>query len=152
VNWDASLLVKERHIGIGIVARDEHGNFLGARAITKKVVTTPNVAEAMAALEAILFCKQAGFFNVLLEGDAKQVVNDVNHGYLNLSTAGHFIEGIISEMQGFKYATLVYVGREANNVAYSLAKEASNKVVDLVWFEDIPHCILHALLRDSSCP
>jgi len=98
VNWDASLLVKERHIGIGIVARDEHGNFLGARAITKKVVTTPNVAEAMAALEAILFCKQAGFFNVLLEGDAKQVVNDVNHGSLNLSTAGHFIEGIILEM------------------------------------------------------
>jgi ribonuclease HI len=30
VNWDASLLVKERHIGIGIVARDEYGNFLGA--------------------------------------------------------------------------------------------------------------------------
>jgi hypothetical protein len=74
VNWDASLLVKERHIGIGIVARDEHGNFLGARAIMKKVVTTPNVVEAMAALEAILFCKQAGFFNVLLEGDAKQVI------------------------------------------------------------------------------
>jgi ribonuclease HI len=146
------LLVKERHIGIGIVARDEHGNFLSVRAITKKVVTTPNVAEAMTALEAILFCKQVGFFNVLLEEDAKQVVNDGNHGSLNLSTAGHFIEGIVSEMQGFKYATLVYVGREANNVAHCLAKEASSKVVDLVWFEDILHCILHALLRDNSCP
>jgi ribonuclease HI len=152
VNWDASLLVNECHIGVEIVARDEHGNFLGARAITKKIVTTRNVAEAMAALEAILFCKQTGFFNVLLEGDAKQVVNDVNHGSLNLLTTGHFIEGIISEMQGFRSATLVYVDREANNVAHCLAKEASNKVVDLVWFEDIPHCILHALLGDSSCP
>jgi hypothetical protein len=98
VNWDASLRVKERHIGIGIgiVARDEYGNFLGARAITKMVVTTSKVAEAMAALEAILFCKQAGFFIVLLEGDAKQVVNEVNHGSINMSIGGHFIEGIIS--------------------------------------------------------
>lgn len=96
VNWDASLQVKKCHIGIGIVARDEYGNFLGIRAITKNVVTNPKVAEAMAALEAILFCKQAGFFNVLLEGDAKQVVNKVNHGSINLSTGGHFIEGIIS--------------------------------------------------------
>jgi ribonuclease HI len=96
VNWDDSLRVKERHIGIGIVARDEYGNFLGARAITKMVVTTSKVAEAMAALEAILFCKQAGFFIVLLEGDAKQVVNEVNHGSINMSIGGHFIEGIIS--------------------------------------------------------
>jgi ribonuclease HI len=113
------------------------------------VVTTPKVAEAMAALEAILFCKQAGFFNVLFEGDANQVVNDINHGSLNLLTAGHFIEGIISEMQGLRHASLVYVGKKANNMAHCLAKDACSKVVDLVWLEDIPHCILHALLRDK---
>jgi hypothetical protein len=43
-------------------------------------------------------------------------------------------------------------GREANNVAHCLTKEASSKVVDLVWLEDIPHCILHALLRNRSSP
>jgi hypothetical protein len=53
-------------------------------------------------------------------------------------------------MQGLKYATLVYVGRETNNVAHCLTKEASNKVIGLD--EDIPHCILHALLSDSFCP
>jgi anthranilate/para-aminobenzoate synthase component II len=94
----------------------------------------------------------SSFFNVLFEGDVKQVVNDVNHGSLNLSTAGHFIEGIFSEMQGLRYASFVYVDREANNVAHCLANEASSKVVDLVWLEDIPHCILHALLRDRSYP
>lgn len=55
-------------------------------------------------------------------------------------------------MQGFKYATKTYVSREANNVAHCLVKEASSKFVDLVWLEDIPHCILHALFRDRSCP
>jgi len=100
----------------------------------------------------ILFCKQTGFFSVLLEEDAKQVVNEVNHGSLKLSTSGHFIEGIISEMQGLRYATMVYVGREANKVAICLANEAFCMVVDLVWLEDIRHCILHSLLRDGSCP
>jgi hypothetical protein len=55
-------------------------------------------------------------------------------------------------MQGRKYATMAYVGRKANNVAHCLAKDAFSKCVDLVWPEDIPYCILHALLRDHSCP
>jgi ribonuclease HI len=120
--------------------------------ITKKVVTTPKVTEVMAALEAILFCKNAGFFTVLLEGDAKQMVNEVNNSFLNLSTAGHFIEGIILEMQWLKYESMVYVGREANNVTRCLANEAFSMAVDSVWLEDIPRCILHALLRDVLVP
>jgi hypothetical protein len=55
-------------------------------------------------------------------------------------------------MQRLKYASLVYMDREINNVAHCLAKEAFCKVVDLVWLDDIPHCILHALLRNRSCP
>lgn len=67
VNWDASLNVKKHYIGIGIVARNHNGICLGARAVTKIVVGAPKVAEAMAALEAVLFCKEIGFFEVLLE-------------------------------------------------------------------------------------
>jgi hypothetical protein len=62
VNWDASLNVKEHYIGIGIVARDHYGNVLGARAVTKIAVCAPKVAEAMAALESVMFCKEVGFF------------------------------------------------------------------------------------------
>jgi hypothetical protein len=49
-------------VGIGIVARDDKGKVLGARAIAKPVVAAPKVAEAMAALEAVLFYKATGFF------------------------------------------------------------------------------------------
>jgi hypothetical protein len=53
------------------VARDNNGNFLGAKAVTKSVVVTPKVAEAMTALEVVLFSKAARFFEVILEGDTK---------------------------------------------------------------------------------
>jgi hypothetical protein len=88
VNWNASVNIKKKYIGIGIVARDNNDNFLGARAVTKMVVAKPKVAEAMAAPEAILFSKESGFFEVILEGEAMQVVNEVNSAAPTLSSAG----------------------------------------------------------------
>jgi hypothetical protein len=47
---------------------------------------------------------------------------------------------------------MVYVGRESNNVVHVLSKEASSKVIDMVWLEDIPSFILQDVLRDRLCP
>jgi hypothetical protein len=38
--------------------------------------------------------KEMGFFDIILEGDALQVVNVVNMGSLNWSKMGHLIDGI----------------------------------------------------------
>jgi ribonuclease HI len=84
---------------------------LGALAVTKIAMDAPKVAEAMTALEAVLFCKEIRFLEVLLEGDAKQVVTKVNAASPNLSAAGQFLTGIQEELQGLKHATMVYVGR-----------------------------------------
>jgi len=125
---------------------------MGARAVTKPVVAAPKVAEAVAALEAVLFSKAAGFFGVILEEDAKQVIDDVNSVTPNLNAAGHFVEGIKAELQGLRYAFMVHVGREANNVTHCLTREASTNEIDFVWLEEIPSFILHVVLRESSSP
>ncbi|XP_062147743.1 uncharacterized protein LOC133856702 [Alnus glutinosa] len=139
-------------IGIGIVARDNTGNVLGARAVSKHVVAAAKVAESLATLEAVLFCKAASFMEVILKGDAKQVVEDVNSASLNLNAAGHFVDGIKKEILGLRHASVVHVGREANNVAHCLVKEASTHVIDNVWLEEIPSFILHIVLREFSSP
>jgi ribonuclease HI len=139
-------------VGIGIVARDNNGEVLGARAVTKPVVAPPKVAEAMAALEAVLFCKAWGFFEVILEGDAKQVIDEVNSATPNLNAAGHFVEGITAEIQGLRVASMVHVGREANSAAHCLANEVSSTSLDSVWLEEISSCILQVVLRESLLP
>lgn len=78
VNWDASINITKEWIGVGVVARDFYGNVLGAKSLTKMVVVVPKLAEAMAAYKAMVFCKEVGFYEIILEGDAKQVVDDVN--------------------------------------------------------------------------
>jgi hypothetical protein len=43
--------------------------------------------------------------------DAKQVVNDVNSRIPNHDVAGHFVEGIIMEMQGLTTSIYLSCGK-----------------------------------------
>jgi ribonuclease HI len=83
---------------LGIVARDFQGYFLGAKCVVKRVVVDPKTAEAMAALWAVQFCKEVGFFEVLFEGDAAQVVADIKSKRPQFSKSGIFVESIRSEI------------------------------------------------------
>jgi hypothetical protein len=69
-------------------------------------------------------------YDIILEGDAKQVVDDVNSRTPKHDVSGRFVEGIIMEMQGLRGVFISHVSRDANNVAYQLAKEASTKKVN----------------------
>lgn len=89
---------------------------------------------------------------MILEGDAKQIVDEVNAAGLHLSIAGQFVDGIQAEIQGLRQALMVHVGRDSNKIAHALSKEASSKVMDWAWLEDIPNVILHDVLRDHLCP
>jgi hypothetical protein len=60
VNWDAALNSKGGCIGLGIVARDSQGCFLGAKCVVQHVVVDPKTTKAMAALWAVQFCKESG--------------------------------------------------------------------------------------------
>jgi hypothetical protein len=132
VNWGASINITKECIGISVVARDSIGNVLGAKSLTKKVVAIPKLADATAAYEAVVFCKEVGFYEIILEGDTKQVVNDVNSRTPNHDVTRHFVEGIIMDMQGLGQVFISHVGRDANNVVHLLVKEASTKEMDYV--------------------
>jgi hypothetical protein len=92
VNWDAANNVKEGCIGLGAVARGCRGEFLGARCEMKPIVVDAKMAESMAALWAVLFCKAANFSDVIFERDSAQVVAELSSSPPYLSKNGHFNE------------------------------------------------------------
>jgi hypothetical protein len=55
LNWDASINLKEGRMGMGFVARDCHGEILGARCMAQTIRVEPNMVEVMAALYEVLF-------------------------------------------------------------------------------------------------
>jgi hypothetical protein len=55
----------------------------------------PVVVEALTAFYAVELCREIlGFVDIILEGDALQIVNAVKATSNNLSKFGHIVEGI----------------------------------------------------------
>jgi len=134
------------------VAPNHCGSVLGAKSAYKKIYVEPAMAEAMAALEACLFCKEVGFFDIILEGDALQIVLEINSGSLSLSCFGHFIDSINCELSYFRSAKFVHIPRELNSTAHVLEKEATFHCLDHVWLEETPYSISDVILREHVSP
>jgi hypothetical protein len=127
VNRDAAIHKQEGCIALGIVARDCEGCFLGAKCIHLQMLVDPKVAKAMAALHAILFSKDIGFFDVIFEGDALQVVREINSDPPYASHIGHFVESIKHELVLFRSSCVGYAPRETNIATHNLAKDVVSR-------------------------
>jgi ribonuclease HI len=151
VNCDAAIGPTKSSIGLGMVARNSREDFMGVRCMVIFQRTKARMAEAMAALWAVKFCKEVGFFEVILEGDAAQVVNGIISPLPHLAKSGHLTESIIQELQGFKSAIFVHVKRECNNVAHTLARLAVDQNFSDVLLEEPPNCIVDLIVRERLC-
>ncbi|XP_062167103.1 uncharacterized protein LOC133873412 [Alnus glutinosa] len=152
INWDASLNVSKGWIGLGIIARDSSGFCLGARSVAKQVQVLPKRAEILVALQAVQFSKDAGFMEVIFEGDAAQVVKEIQTEHHFFSWIGHLLEFIHSEMRSFRTASFSFVPRACNQAADTLAKEASHFSSDFCWLEETPSCVSDIIFREQCCP
>jgi ribonuclease HI len=152
VNWDASLSLKKGWLGIGVIVRDCNGVCLGARSVTKQVKVDPKTTEVIAALFAMHFSKEVSFLDVIFEGDATQVVKEINSTPPYVSRVCHFLENIHLEKGYFRSVSFAYTPRECNAAAHVLAKEASSNKVDLGWLEETPRSVSDIVFKDSFCP
>ncbi|KAF5468805.1 hypothetical protein F2P56_012925 [Juglans regia] len=98
-NWDASIDRASSRMGIGVVVTNWEGRVMATLRSSRKLVPDAKLAEAVAALRAVLFCKQLGISRLLLEGDALNVVNDLNREEVDWSAKGMIIQDIKSELK-----------------------------------------------------
>jgi ribonuclease HI len=120
--------------------------------VFQQLVVDPKGAEAIAALHALIFCKEVEFFDIILEGDALQIVTEVKSNISSKHGSGHFIEAIQVELGTFRSSSIVHIRREANSTAHILTRNAATNFVDLLWLEDIPNSIFDTVLREVVVP
>jgi ribonuclease HI len=77
---------KRGRIGYDLIIRDFEGIVLAAQSTTKNFLVTPEVAEALTALHDVETCKELGFYDIILEGDALQIVNPIKVTWNNWSS------------------------------------------------------------------
>lgn len=72
ISWDVAVDKQHCKIGIGIVVRDEQGNFMASMRKNWVLFPDPSLAEALAALTAVKFVIDLGMRKVVLECDSKK--------------------------------------------------------------------------------
>jgi hypothetical protein len=80
-------------LGLTFIVRDREGAVLAACSTTKIFLVEAVVAEALAAVHAVEFCREIGFFDIMLEGNVLQIVNAVKAMGYNWSKMGNLING-----------------------------------------------------------
>ena len=152
INWDAALDSRNKSMGLGIIARDCRGGFLAAFSQHLSYDVSPVIAEALAAVHAVIFCLEQGYTRVLFEGDSVQIVNEVNSSNPCQSLYRHFIEDIKEGIRSLEHASFIHVKREANEAAHTLAVEARSHVIDISRWTTIPPCICGIVRREEVLP
>jgi hypothetical protein len=117
-------------VGIEVVLRDERWIVIAAMCKTRMGVLEPVTREAYAAYHAVRLCRDLGVQNLLLEGDAKQIVEAINLGTGTWSRFGHLIEDTRRTLLTISRWRCAFVHREANEAAHRLAKAATTDVSD----------------------
>jgi ribonuclease HI len=150
INWDAAVDISKKIIGMGIIARDEKGRFLAAISKKQKIMVEPVVAETIAAINAIIFCQELNYRNVIFEGDALQVVREVNSDRMCSNHYGHLVEDVKLGLRQLNSAKFTHVRRSANGAAHELALVARTHVIDVVRWNLLPPNINGIVQREES--
>ena len=92
----------------------------------------------------------AGFTDLVIEGDNENVMRSVSASGADLSRLGHIIQDIKWLAHGLRWVSFSSIKRGANSVAHSLARYAKTVDEELYWVEDIPLPAVEALYYDSQ--
>lgn len=144
-NWDAIVDKVNCKVGVGVIVRDWTGKVIASLRSQRAFFLDAYLAEAFAALKAVILDKQLGLQRILLEGDAQKVVNDIKGAADQWSSAGLMVSNIRLLLQHFQHWSVSFVPRKFNYVAHCLAKDALKLSEESIVLEGVPPCIRYLL-------
>ena len=148
LNFDAAIFANSS--GIGAVIRNAAGEVMAALSARGAAVIDSEEAEAIACRKALEFAIDAGFSELVVEGDNSVVLSSVSSIHPDWSRLGVIYDDIRHLAAGLHYVAFNCIRRSANSVAHSLARYANVVDEDVVWLEESPPPALDALYFDSS--
>ena len=127
---------------------NREGEVMAAMAARGPPVSGSEEAEVLACCKALEFAVDAGFTELLVEGDNVSVMQTILRSRLNWSRLGHLYEDKKHLCAGLRVVSVGWVGRTANGVAHCLTQFAYGLVDEIVWLEESPPPALDALYLD----
>ena len=75
ITWDATLDQRRKLMGVGFIVRDHEGKVIATMCSSMKFIINPTMVEDYVAWKVVVFCRDLGLKNVILEGDTLNIVH-----------------------------------------------------------------------------
>ncbi|KAL8549271.1 hypothetical protein ACS0TY_008208 [Phlomoides rotata] len=135
-------------MGLGIIIHDDGGRHYLSRSYVMSGLYKLEEGEAIGFHEALSWIKYLGETRVVIEMDAKIVVDAVNGHEEHNSVFGDIVVGCKSLLASMSFVWVKWIPRNANVMAHNIAKVARNFSSPHFW-DERPVCVDG--LPDSFC-
>ncbi len=150
LNFDGALFKTLTSAGIGVIIRNSEGLPMASMMSQKPNVTDPLAAEQFAAMKGLQLAHDIGITRLILEGDSANTIKALQENDGEYSWLGNVIKEAKQLLHGLEAWELSTIGREANNVAHLLARNAQYIHEDHVLMEDLPVFVQQQLIFDVT--
>nr|XP_023915286.1 uncharacterized protein LOC112026812 [Quercus suber] len=149
LNFDVAVFSDISASGVGVIIRNGDGQVMAALSARGPAVTDGDEAEVLACRRGLEFAMEAGFGDLIVEGDNLNVMQAVASNRSDWSRLGNLVDDVRHLAGRLRLVDFQCIRRSANGVAHSLARFARNISEDCVWLEDTPPPAAEALFVDS---
>lgn len=91
----------QNKVGIGVIVRDHEGQVIATQQASRNLKASTLMTETYAAMMATTFNKELGVKKIMMEGDAIQVVRDLQKETNNRSNIGALTDNVKNMMLWF---------------------------------------------------
>ncbi|KAK9984201.1 hypothetical protein SO802_033726 [Lithocarpus litseifolius] len=136
--------------GLGVVVHDSQGSVIASLSEQAPLPFSTDIVEAMAAARALVFAKDLGITEFVLEGDSEVVITSLRSKEASFSSFGHLLESAKSIIGSDTCIKFSHVRRSGNKIAHNLARHARNVRGLSVWVEDVPQHLVDVLFAEPD--
>ena len=148
INCDAACIVENKTVACGVVARNREGQVLAGKGKWFKVEGA-KIAKAMAIKQGALLVVEQGYQKVIIESDAKVVVERINGKERSRYWKTTIIEEDIQEfLRNIKEVKMNFVTRNANTETHWIAHKTMKRMCPLGWIFQSPSSFVYVLCND----
>ncbi|XP_021824838.1 uncharacterized protein LOC110765903 [Prunus avium] len=148
INVDGALKIGDSIRGVGVVVRNERGEFMGACVKSIQASYGARQTKLMAAIEGMRFSIDMGLNYVILEMDAQVCIKGILSTEECSGTDGLLFEEAKNLLSKFRGVLCQWTPRSGNKAAHTLAHFAISCNDFVSWIEDAPMWLLPVLDAD----
>ncbi|XP_057775034.1 uncharacterized protein LOC130994015 [Salvia miltiorrhiza] len=134
-NVDVAFFAEDKTMGLGMVVRNHHGEFVVGRSIILPGCRSVEEGELIGIKEALSWIKELGFLKGVLESDCKRACDAIGSTERSISELGVLASLCRAKLVLVPDLSVRFVKREYNAIAHCLAKAARDFTSHHVWTE-----------------